>query len=143
MAARRARRAALALLLVVVAACSDDDGGTSTGDTTSGGTLADGRHFGRVTALEPAEQRLAFDVAELEGDMVDDPEDAVVELPIAEDVEVRLLDPCCELSDATFEAWLDGFTPDDRSFYTTSLSYYWLTIEDGEVVAVDEQYIPQ
>ena len=142
MAARRARLTAVALVLLV-AACSDDDGGASTGDTTGGGTLADGRHFGRVTALEPTEQQLAFDVAELDGDMVDDPEDAVVELTIAEDVEVRLLDPCCELSDATFEAWLDGFTPDERSFYTTSLSYYWLTIEDGEVVAVDEQYIPQ
>ena len=142
MATGRAGLAALIVLSLVVA-CSDDDGETTTGDTTSAGELVDGRHFGRVTALEPAEGRLAFDVAELEGERVDDPDAIVVSLPIADDVEVRLLDPCCELSAASFEDWLDGFEPGERSFYTTSLSYYWLTLEDGEVVAVDEQYLPQ
>ena len=146
MAAGRARLAALTFAVaacLVLAACGGDDEGASTGDTTAGGVLADGRHFGRVTELEAAEQRLAFDVAELDGDVVEDEDAEVVQLPIAEDVDVRLLDPCCELSEATFEDWLEGFTPDERSFYTTSLSYYWLTIEDGAVVAVDEQYIPQ
>jgi hypothetical protein len=137
------RRLLVAAACVALVACGGDDGGASTGDTTAGGVLADGRHFGRVTELEAAEQRLAFDVAELDGDVVEDEDGELVQLRIAGDVEVRLLDPCCELSDATFEEWLDGFTPDERSFYATSLSYYWLTIEDGEVVAVDEQYIPQ
>ena len=144
MAAGRAGLAALiALSLVVAAGCSDDDSETTTGDTTSAGELVDGRHFGRVTALEPADGTLAFDVAELDGELVDDPDAIVVRLPIADDVEVRLLDPCCELSAASFEEWLVGFEPGERSFYTTSLSYYWLTLEDGEVVAVDEQYLPQ
>ena len=142
MAAGRAGLAALIALASLVA-CSDDDGEATTGDTTNAGELVDGRHFGRVTALEPADGTLAFDVAELDGEEVDDPDAVVVSLPIAEDVEVRLLDPCCELSGASFEEWLDGFEPGERSFYTTSLSYYWLTLEDGEVVAVDEQYIPQ
>ena len=58
---------------------------------------------------------------------------------IADDVEIRLLDPCCELTPASFEDWLEGFPPDERTFYTTSLSHYWVTLEDGEVVAVDEK----
>jgi hypothetical protein len=141
-AAGRAGLAALIALSLLVA-CSGDGSETTTGDTTTAGELVDGRHFGRVTALEPAEGQLAFDVADLDGDRVDDPDAVVVMLPIADDVEVRLLDPCCELSAASFEDWLDGFEPGERSFYTTSLSYYWLTLEGGEVVAVDEQYLPQ
>ena len=146
MAARRARLAALiaaGALVLLAGACSDDDGGAATGDTTGEGELVDGRHFGRVTSLDPASGTLSFDVAELDGDRIDDPDAEVVSLPIAEDVEVRLLDPCCELTPASFEEWLEGFTPDERSFYTTSLSHYWVTLDEGEVVAVDEQYLPQ
>lgn len=145
MAPRRPRLAALIVgALLLACGCSDDDRDEqSTGDTTGAGELADGRHFGRVTALEPAKRRLAFDLADLDGDRVDDAEAVVVRLPIADDVEVRLLDPCCELSDASFETWLDGFEPDERSFYTTSRSYYWVTLADGQVTAVEEQYIAQ
>jgi len=150
--------AGLAVVLLAIG-CSDDGGNddepdrdeASADSTTTESTaplhleeeLPDGRHFGQVTALDPAQNRMVFDPAELEGDVVDNPDDRMTRLTLSEDLVVRLLDPCCELSDASFEQWLDGFIPDDRSYYTTSLSYYWITIEDGEVVAVDEQFIPQ
>lgn len=149
----RRRAVALVAVLTLGAACGDDGGGDDAVDGGASGStaataeaddpLADGRHFGQVAALDPGQLRLVFDAAELDGDVVEDTDDTMVRLTLDPDVQVRLLDPCCELSDASFDEWLDGFNPDERSFYTTSLSYYWLTVEDERVVAVDEQYIPQ
>ena len=73
MAPGRAGLAALIALSLLVA-CSDDGGETTTGDTTDAGELVDGRHFGRVTELDPASGSLGFDVADLDGDRIDDPD---------------------------------------------------------------------
>jgi hypothetical protein len=151
----RARAAAVVVSVALLAACSggggdDDDGDSADGPATSTTAplhaderLPDGRHFGQVTALDPSRGRIVFDEATLRGEQVLNPDDRMRRYDLADDVVIRLLDPCCELSDATLEEWLDGFEPDERSYFTTSRSYYWITLEDQTVVAVDEQLIPQ
>jgi len=144
---------------------------TSTEPLLAEDELEDGRHFGFVTALDPGRLRLVFDRAELlrdgeaaeaaeedggvlteGGSYVRNPEGSMNALRISEDIEVRLLKPlappdgaeaCCELTEVDFEEWLAGFdTGDERAFFGTSKSHYWLTVEDGVVVAVDEQHVP-
>lgn len=171
------RRLVLALVLLASACSGEDKLPDDTADrtTTTPPLLAeeeldDGTHFGFVTALDPAQFRLAFDPAELlEGDeaieaaeedggvvteggsYVRNPDDRMNRITIDEDLVVRLLKPlappdgaeaCCELREVPFEDWLAGFTPDDRTFYGTAASRYEITIEDGKVVTVDEVYIP-
>lgn len=137
MAARRARFAALTL--AALAACGGD-GGTD--------AIADGTHFGFVRALDPAARELVFDPAELvEGATeeeleVRDPDDDTVRLAIDAELEVLLLKPCCEPSPHSFDEWLAGFEPGERSFYGTSASRYELTVTEGAVIRVEEQYLP-
>ena len=160
------RRAVLVLALLV--GCSggggDDEAATTTSATAplhAEGDLADGKHFGFVTALDPTQRRLVFDEAELlegdeaadaadedggavteQGGYVRNPDDRMNRVTLDDDVAVRLLTPCCELHDVPFEDWLAGFLPDDRTFYGTASSHYEITIADGTVTAVDEVYLP-
>lgn len=160
-------RALLVAVLVLAAACGGGDGGDGAGRTTTTpplhaeGDLADGTYFGFVTALDPAQLRLVFDVAELlegeearraaeadggvvaeGGSYVRNPDDRMNRVTLGDDLVVRLLKPCCELREVDFEDWLAGFGPDDRTFYGTSASRYRITIEGGKVTAVDEVYLP-
>jgi hypothetical protein len=159
----RCRAAAVVLVTLVACGGGSHDASrtsTSTSSTTplhAAKDLGDGRHFGFVTALDPAHFRLAFDEAELltgdaaaraaeadgtvvtsSGSYVRNPDDRMNNVTIAADIEVRLLTPCCELHRVRFETWLAGFEPDDRTFYGTSKSYYELTIVDGKVERIDE-----
>jgi hypothetical protein len=166
------KRALAVGLVLVLAACSgggDDDagGGASSDKTTTTPPLhaeqdlADGEHFGFVTALDPTRFRLVFDEAELltgdeaaaaaaadgkglneDGSYVSNPDDRMNRVTLSEDIVVRLLKPCCDLHEVSFESWLSGFEPDDRTFYGTADSHYRITIEDQKVVAVDEVYLP-
>lgn len=168
--ARCARLSAVARLVVVVLAvalalgCSggdDDDGAVATTTTAplhADQDLADGVHFGFVTALDPSRRRLVFDEAELlEGDeaqraaaadgtvptpggkYVHNPEDRMNRVTMSADVVVRLVaDECCELEEVPFEEWLRGFATSDRQFYGTGASHYRITIEDQRVVLVEE-----
>jgi hypothetical protein len=165
------RLVALLLALLVAAACSggDDDDDAEVAETTTTAPLhaedelEDGRHFGFVTALDPAQFRLVFDEAELlegeeavaaaeedggvvtpEGSYVRNPDDRMNRVTLSEDIEVRLIaEECCELEEVPFEDWLAGFdASDERAFFGTAKSHYWLTIEDEKVVAVEEQHVP-
>lgn len=161
---RRLASALVAVLALTVGCSGDDDdaagGTTSTAPLHAEDDLTDGRHFGLVTALDPTQLRLVFDRAELlegdeaeaaaedAGDVVTDggfyihnPEDRMNRVSLADGVEIRLRTPCCELSDHDFESWLTGFDPDDRTFFGTADSSYWITIADGEVVEVEEAYL--
>ena len=141
-------------LAVVLAACG---GGGSSGS----GSLPDGKHFGSVRSIDPERFSLELDEAELlhgeeataaaaedgaavtpKGSYVRDVAHDVVRLTLDPSLRVRLLEPCCDLHEVSFEHWLDGFEPDDRTFYGTSDSRYLVTIEDQKVVAVDEVYLP-
>jgi hypothetical protein len=162
------RRALSVFALVVLVACSggDDDDDAAPDDGTTSTTaplhaeddLTAGTHFGLVTTLDPARSRLVFDRAVLlegqeaiaaaaddggtlteGGSYVRNPEDRMNRIPVADDVVIRLVaDQCCDLEEVSFEEWLAGFDPSDRQFYGTASSYYEITIDDGEVVAVDE-----
>lgn len=140
---RRALRVAGVLVVVVAAACS---GGpelpVAETTTTAPLVLADGTHFGFVTALEPAELRLVFDPAELVDGEVGNADHETFRLPMSPDLVVRLLKPCCDLSEHTFADWYAGFEPDARTFYGTASSRYEVTIDDGVVTRVEEFYLP-
>lgn len=131
--AARGASTAVAIALVVLAAC----GG---GDSDDG--LEDGRHFGRVVALDPLDRRLELDPATLveddDGTRVENPVVDPVGLPVADDATIRLLVPCCDLHVTDFASWAVGFVPDERTFYGTSDSHYEVTVTDGRVIAVDE-----
>lgn len=163
MAAGGTRRTSLrrTLALLVLMAC----GGNVADDSLQGAPalepLPDGTHFGFVVTLEPADFALTFDEAELlhgedahaaaeadgtvvteDGSYVRNAEVLPRPVVLDEDLQVRLLRPCCALHAVSFEDWHSGFEPDDRSFYGTARSYYELTVEDGRAVAVDEVHVP-
>jgi hypothetical protein len=157
-------------LLVLVAACSggDDKGDDASKKTTTTPPLhaeqdlADGTHFGFVTALDPSQNRMVFDKAELltgdeakaaaddAGDVVTEggsyvlnPDDRMNRITIDDGITIRILVPCCDLHEVSFEKWLSSFDPsDDRTFYGTTKSHYEITVKDGKVTAVDEIRVP-
>lgn len=138
--------------------------------------LEDGRHFGFVRAVHPAQGMIEFDLAyfltgeeadrayqEATGETGPVPNDYYVvnenprlrKLPFADDLRLRLLDwtDCC---DTFFEGEIDPFAEaieeqtdvlvDDvrgkDSFIYRGVSSWWITIEDGVVVEIEEQYTP-
>ena len=141
----------LVTAVVLAAGCGGD------GDPA----IDDGRHFGMVTELDPEAFRLGFDEATLlegddardaadddggvlteEGSYVRNPDSAVTRVTLDGDIVIRLLRPCCELHEVSLREWHAGFEPDDRTFYGTASSRYWITVTDGKVTAVDEAYVP-
>jgi hypothetical protein len=142
----------------------------STGETGSPpAELEDGEHFGFVEKVDPTDGTLVLDLAYFltgeaaneaaaeHGDEVPVPNDYYIvndndrlrTLTLADDVELSLLDwnHCC---DERFQGDLDSFARaiDEGTFeaggvvYNGTLSPYWLTVEDGEVVRIEEQYLP-
>lgn len=137
--------------------------------TTPEPALEDGRHFGYIKSVDlgPTPATLTFDLAyhlggeeanreaERRGFETPVPNDYFIvndnpllrTLPLADDVQLRLLDwtHCC---DTFFSGDLERFAasferkkyPYDN--YKGTFSAYWLTVEDGLVVRVDEQYFP-
>jgi hypothetical protein len=131
--------------------------------------LADGRYYGFIKALHTsgAEATLDLDVAQRfagaaadqaaiedgliqPGEHVDD--DSYVRnvssrirtLAIASDVAVEALaGGCCDNHPETFADFVARFErgPDDRGF-GSFLSGWWLTIRDGGIVRIEEQYTP-
>ena len=165
MAAGGTRRTSLRQLLaalLLLAACSGNVADDSLRDAAPAlEPLPDGTHFGFVVALDPTDFALTFDEAELlhgddataaaeadgtvvteEGSYVRNAEELPRPVVLDEDLQVRLLRPCCTLHAVSFEDWRAGFVPDDRSFYGTARSYYELTVEDGRAVTVDEVHVP-
>lgn len=176
--------------VVALAACAEDEptvgptagtGGTgATGATATGPTgsptpsvapeLEDGRHFGFVRSVDPAELEMVFDLAYFlqgeeaneaaaeRGDEVPVPNDYYIindnprlrTLVLASDVSLDLLDwnQCCdELFEGDLVAFATAFDrgrpfESDGFIYQGPASPYWLTVRNGEVVRVEEQYLP-
>ena len=139
-------------------------------------TLEDGRHFGFVRAVHPAQGTIEFDLAyfltgeeadrayqEATGETGPVPNDFYVvnenprlrELTFAEDLRLRLLDwtECCdtffegdigpfaEAIEEQTDVLVDDVRGKDDVIYR-GLSSWWITIEDGIVVEIEEQYTP-
>jgi hypothetical protein len=138
--------------------------------------LEDGRHFGFVRAVHPAQGTIEFDLAyfltgeeadrayqEATGETGPVPNDFYVvnenprlrELPFADDLRLRLLDwtQCCdtffegdigpfaEAIEEQTDVLVDDVRGKDDVIYR-GLSSWWITIENGVVVEIEEQYTP-
>jgi hypothetical protein len=135
-----------------------------------GATLEDDRHFGYVRSVDPDERTIEFDLAyflsgkeadrayqEATGDTGHVPNDHFVvndnpmlrTLPLSPDVRLRLLDwnRCCE---TFFDGDLSLFAQaieqqadvTDGDLIYRGQSQWWITIENGLVAEIEEQYSP-
>jgi hypothetical protein len=145
--------ATLAGVLAISELRSDGQGG---GTVTA--PLADGRHFGRLTAAYVAPDEVLFDPAQLlEGEAareaaiedgvpadeigdfyIRDDDGEALSLPVSTAVVVTTVD--CSGSGCVEGAAGDYGTL-TRTVADTPGSY-WLVVEDGVVVEIDEQYLP-
>ncbi|HSJ49787.1 MAG TPA: hypothetical protein VLA90_00685 [Actinomycetota bacterium] len=132
--------------------------------------LEDGRHFGYVQSVDVDGSALEFDLAEFytgdeaneiaaeRGDEVPVPNDYYIvndnprlrTLTLSRDLEIDLLDwnRCC---DETFSLSLGDFADAIASADPTEIdghltygaaSQYWLTVDEGQVTRIEEQYLP-
>ena len=144
----------------------------TTGETgTPPAELEDGEHFGVVEEVEvdASGGTLVLDLAYFltgeaaneaaaeRGDEVPVPNDYYIvndnprlrTLTLADDVELSLLDwnDCCEERfDGDLESFAqaidEGMLEAGGEVYNGTFSPYWLTIENGEVVRIEEQFLP-
>jgi hypothetical protein len=141
-----------------------------TGATHTEAELEDGEHFGFVRSVDPDAKTMVFDLAYfLTGDEANAeaasrgletpvPNDYFIvndnpklrTLALSPDLELALLDwnRCCdrfvEGDLAVFAAAVESgeiATIGDQIYYG-SLSPYWLTVQDGAVTRIEEQYLP-
>ncbi len=66
-------------------------------------------------------------------------------LPISPQVEVRIIDwlNCCELVDGTFSGLAAAVAKNHpKGSYLGRLSQYWITVTNGVIVKIEEQYLP-
>lgn len=132
--------------------------------------LEDGRHFGFIRRVSLDTSTLVLDLAYFltgeeaneaaaeHGDEVPVPNDYYIvndnprlrALPLSPDLRLRLIDwnRCCELTlDGDLEAFAQAIregepvTVGDAVYYG-AWSPYWLEVEDGIVVLIEEQYLP-
>jgi hypothetical protein len=130
--------------------------------------LEDGRHYGYIESvdLEPPTGTIAFDLAYLltgekanQAAAADGYETPVANdyyvvndnprlrtLPVSPDIEIRLVDwgRSTRLRSADSHRFQESFGLDEypAGRYKGKFSSYWLTVEDGIVVRIEEQYQP-
>jgi hypothetical protein len=133
--------------------------------------LEDGRHFGYVRAVDVEASTIVFDLAywlsgeeadrayqEATGETGHVPNDHYVvndnpklrTLTLAPDARVRLLDwnDCCDtFFDADLNVWAEviarqDFVDDGGHRYSPNAAQVWITVKDGVVTLVEEQYSP-
>ena len=149
---------------------SPETSGTTTGTTTQ--AQAAGEQFGYIRSVSTAgpAATLAFDEAEfLTGDeaqraaeedgvvqpgepvpndyYIRNPDKTTQTLPIATDAKItaRRCSLCRKGQPGDLEDFLASFMKTGQTYadpYRGAKSQYWLTIENGTVVAIDEQYVP-
>jgi hypothetical protein len=132
--------------------------------------LADGTYFGFLESIDVGSGVSGFDLAcfytgdeaneqaAARGDEVPVPNDVYIvndnpstrDVPVDPSVELLLIDwnACCETSpgaqlDALASALADqDFVEIDGFRYAGGLSPYWITIEEGRIVGIEEQFLP-
>jgi hypothetical protein len=133
-------------------------------------TLPDGEYFGFVKSMDTASQTMSFDLAcfytgeeanqqaAARGDEVPVPNDVYIvndntkvrTVPFDPAAELKLIDwnQCCEFAAGadmrSFASAVDsGDFADFNGFrYAGTLSPYWVTIQAGQVVKFEEQFLP-
>ncbi len=66
-------------------------------------------------------------------------------LPISAQVEVRIIDwlNCCDLVEGTFSGLASAVAKNHpKGSYLGRLSQYWITVTNGVIVKIEEQYLP-
>ena len=138
---------------------------------TDDSDLEDGRHFGYVRAVDVETRTITFDLAiwlsgeeanrayeEATGDPSGAPNDHFTvndnprlrTLALTPDARVRLLDwnDCCgTFFDADLDVWAEviareDFVEDGGHRYSSNAAQVWITVKDGVVTLVEEQYTP-
>lgn len=117
-------------------------------DVPAAAPLSDGEHFGFVTGVDATAGTIGFDEAvwvstdaEPNGYRIDNPDDTVVTLPLAEDAAVEVLmstgDPstATEVDAAGLQAWFEGPAADQELAFD-------LEVADGEVISLRFVYRP-
>jgi hypothetical protein len=165
------RLAYLACAVLVLAGCGGKGGGSPEASGTSTQPPA-AEHFGYIRSVSTAgpTATLAFDEAEwLTGEeaqraaeedgavppgepvpndyYVRNPDKATETLPVAADADItaRRCELCRKGKPGNVADFLAAFMKTGQTYadpYRGADSQYWLTIEDGTVVAIDEQYTP-
>ena len=138
--------------------------------TPAPATLADGTYFGFLESIDVGSGVSGFDLAcfytgdeaneqaAARGDEVPVPNDVYIvndnpstrDVPVDPSVELLLIDwnECCETSPG---AQLDAFASalGEQDFveingfrYAGGLSPYWITIEEGRIASIEEQFLP-
>ncbi len=128
--------------------------------------LEDGRHFVRVEQVilpEKGLREVEFDLAYfLTGDEAEaaaaQRDDEVLNgyyivndnpksrrLPVSDDATVSYVPDsvCCELQPGDLDTWVDSMNEVVMSDYPDAeVSWWWLTVEDGQVVEIEHQWVP-
>jgi len=129
--------------------------------------LEDGRHFGYIDSIDLATRAMVFDLAYFltgedanqaaaeHGDETPVPNDYYIvndnpklrTLVVAPDVELWVIDwgNCCEPVQGEIQPFADAFETSNHrwdAMYQGAESQYWVTVEGGQVVAIEEQYLP-
>ena len=151
-------------------ATGEDTGNAGCAGATAPETLADGTYFGFFESIDVDTGVTKFDLAcfytgeeanqqaAARGDEVPVPNDVYIvndnpatrAVPVDPSAELLLIDwnACCETGPG---ATLDGlasalghrnFVEIDGWRYAGSLSPYWVTIADGQIVGIEEQFLP-
>jgi hypothetical protein len=167
---RLALLACVSLVAVGCGGYGDDSSEGSAGTTTT--NQKEPERFGYIRSVSTAgpTATLAFDEAEfLTGDeaqraaeedgaiqpgepvpndyYVRNPDKSTDTLRVAADAEItaRRCSLCRDGQPGNVDDFLASFMKSDQTYadpYRGARSQYWLTIEDGTVVAIDEQYLP-
>ena len=139
--------------------------------SASSDALPDGRSFGYIRSIDGPRRTISFDLAEfLQGDEADEAfredngmsGDEEVEndyyirnqntrlrtLHLADDVAIRVVGDPPDTVAGTYDDFVDGFASDEVAPFGGGPTYrgshvpYWLNVADGEVVQIEEQYVP-
>lgn len=131
-------------------------------------TLPDGRNFGLIVGAagtQPGPVSLRVDVARfLTGDAADraaaahgeptpvpngyfivNDDRAAQTVPVAPSARVRYIpeNMCCEAQPGTLDGFLAAVEGTAMTDYPSiATTYWWLTVKDGRIVAIEQQYLP-
>jgi hypothetical protein len=126
--------------------------------------LEDGRHFVRPASVEgtggdatltfdlayfltgaEAEAAAAEDGSEVANDYYivnDNPKERTIGMADAVDVRFIPTSMCCDLQPGDISAWSDAVNGTVMSEYAGTDAWWWITVQGGEVAAVEQQYLP-